>query len=293
MRRQRLRPLDPDLRKLGGGTGSRRRRLLVEREKTVVRRSPDSSRIDANVAGGLHVEAVVDDGTVRRIPTHGRFGREGRMVSHASSNRIVAVNDFSRRVPLDPWGRAVRLSQRRQIAEHPETFTAMRRPDQVVAVNDQVVDRRPRQSELQRIPVLPGIVRKRRRRTRCRRRAALFEPDPRGPRARRCRRAGRWRFQPRSFPRPPRAATGGAVLPGLGSRAPRPARPAVPCRPAELLGDALSGCGQGLVAVARPTPGTDGVFDCQVLDPDGSCCGWTAITRADCSHATDEVRVPF
>ena len=62
-----------------------------------------------------------------------------------------------------------------------------------------------------------------------------------------------------------------------------------------VLGDVSSGCGQELVAVARPTPGTDGVFDCQVLDPDGR-----VMLRLDGYHTvpmpgplTDEVRAPL
>jgi hypothetical protein len=36
-----------------------------------------------------------------------------------------------------------------------------------------------------------------------------------------------------------------------------------------VLGEVATGEDEALVAIARPTPGTTGVFDCRVLDPDG------------------------
>ena len=36
-----------------------------------------------------------------------------------------------------------------------------------------------------------------------------------------------------------------------------------------VLGGVATGEDEALVALARPTPGTTGVFDCRVLDPDG------------------------
>ncbi len=75
-------------------------------------------------------------------------------------------------------------------------------------------------------------------------------------------------------PTAPRPATGGAVLPGrrpLGGRARGPARPAGPRRPAERARRRSSTAETG--AARWRSPGRrrarHGVFDCQVLDPDG------------------------
>jgi len=62
-----------------------------------------------------------------------------------------------------------------------------------------------------------------------------------------------------------------------------------------VLGDVAYGDGADLVAIARPTPGTSGVFDCEVLDPDGR-----VLVRLDGYHTVpmpgqvaEDVRAPL
>jgi hypothetical protein len=77
----------------------------------------------------------------------------------------------------------------------------------------------------------------------------------------------------------------------------REGRLALPSRVDRLsvLGDVSNGGGSALVAVARPTPGEDGVFDCEVLDPEGR-----VLLRLDGYHTVpmpgplaEEVRAPL
>jgi hypothetical protein len=62
-----------------------------------------------------------------------------------------------------------------------------------------------------------------------------------------------------------------------------------------VLGEVAYGDGVDLVAIARPTPGTSGVFDCEVLDPDGR-----VLLRLDGYHTVpmpgpvaEDVRAPL
>jgi hypothetical protein len=62
-----------------------------------------------------------------------------------------------------------------------------------------------------------------------------------------------------------------------------------------LLGEVADGDGDALVAIARPTPGTHGVFDCQVLDPDGRVLlrldGYRTVPMP--GPLTEDVRAPL